>query len=136
LHSALADAYYFKGMDKEAAREFEILRETAGLHDAAVKVHKAVASGGLHAFFESRMRDHLKKAEKGYISPYVIAFDYSYRKDKEETFRWLQRAYEQRDPWMVFIQDEPDLDFLHSDPRFQQLVRNMNVVRQNTAGGS
>lgn len=136
LHSALADAYYFKGMDKEAAREFEILRETAGLHDAAVKVHQAVASGGLHAFFEARMRDHLKKAEKGYVSPYVIAFDYAYRKDKEETFRWLQRAYEQRDPWMVFIQDEPDLDFLHSDPRFQQLVRNMNVVRQNTAGGS
>ena len=47
LHSALADAYYFKGMDKEAARELELLREAAGLH--AVQVDKTVVSGGLQA---------------------------------------------------------------------------------------
>lgn len=136
LHNVLADAYHFKGMDKEAAGEFELQRELAGKHDAAVRVHKTVSSGGLQAFFEERLKAHLLRARKGYISPYVVAFDYAYRKDKEESLRWLQRAYEQRDPWMVFIQDEPDLDFLHSDPRYQELIRNMRLAMQSSPGKS
>ena len=136
LHSALADAYHFKGMDQEAGRELELQRELAGAHDAAVRVHKAIASGGLQAFFEVRLKAHLTRAQKGYVSPYVVAFDYAYLKDGEETLRWLQQAYEQREPWMVFMQDEPDLDFLHSDPRFEALIRNINLVQQSARGKS
>ncbi len=39
--------------------------------------------------------------------------------DKDETMKYLR----QRDPDLIFIQDEPMFDFLHSDPRYQALVK-------------
>ena len=39
---------------------------------------------------------------------------------------WLERAYEERDQWMVYINAYPGWDALRSEPRFQALVRRMN----------
>jgi hypothetical protein len=39
---------------------------------------------------------------------------------------WLERAYEEHDQWMVYINSDPGWDALRSEPRFQALVRRMN----------
>jgi len=39
---------------------------------------------------------------------------------------WLEIAYQERNPWMVYLQVESRLDPLRSDPRFQDLLRRMN----------
>ena len=44
----------------------------------------------------------------------------------DEAFEWLERAYQDRNAWMVFLQVVPWLDPLRSDPRFQDLLRRMN----------
>ena len=46
--------------------------------------------------------------------------------EKDEAMAWLERAYEERDQWMVYIKAYPGWDALRSEPRFQALVRSMN----------
>ncbi len=43
--------------------------------------------------------------------------------ETEEAFAWRERAYEEREPMLVFAKVSPSLDPLRSDPRFQDLLR-------------
>jgi hypothetical protein len=44
----------------------------------------------------------------------------------DEALEWLERAFETRDPNMPYIA-LPVFDPLRSDPRFQDLLRRMNL---------
>jgi TolB-like protein/DNA-binding winged helix-turn-helix (wHTH) protein len=44
----------------------------------------------------------------------------------DQALTWLERAYEEHDQWMVFVNSYPGLDRLRSEPRFQALLRRMN----------
>ncbi len=39
---------------------------------------------------------------------------------------WLQKAYEERNGWMAYLQVVPRLDTLRDEPRFQNLLARMN----------
>jgi tetratricopeptide (TPR) repeat protein len=58
------------------------------------------------------------------------AFDFAIRcaslGEKEEALQWLEKGYERRAPLMNSIKGDPRLDSLHSEPRFQDLLRRMN----------
>jgi len=47
----------------------------------------------------------------------VFAFANAQVKRKEETLRYLEESYQQRSPELVFVQNDPNYDFVHSDPR-------------------
>jgi hypothetical protein len=38
----------------------------------------------------------------------------------EETIRYLEEPYRERSPDLVFLQNEPNFDFVHSDPRYRE----------------
>ena len=46
--------------------------------------------------------------------------------DKDKTFEFLQKSYEQSNVIMNFLNVEPMYDSLRSDPRFQDLIERMN----------
>ena len=46
--------------------------------------------------------------------------------NKDESFVWLEKAFVDRQAQLVYIQADPVLDPLRSDPRFQILVRRMD----------
>jgi hypothetical protein len=50
---------------------------------------------------------------------------------KDQAVAWLERAYDDHDQWMVYIASYPGLDPLHSEPRFQALLRRMNFPTAN-----
>jgi len=45
----------------------------------------------------------------------------------DEALVWIERAIDDRDPMIIPIKTYPCLDPLRSDPRFQALVRRMNL---------
>ncbi|HET6796841.1 MAG TPA: tetratricopeptide repeat protein, partial [Gemmatimonadales bacterium] len=61
-------------------------------------------------------------AKERYVSSYEIAAIYVGLGEKESAFQWLSRAYEERSGWLPYVNVEPRLKPLHSDPRFQELV--------------
>jgi tetratricopeptide (TPR) repeat protein len=55
--------------------------------------------------------------------PWRIAAFYASIGETDEAFAWLERGYRERDPLMIVTKFHPLLDPLHSDPRFDDLVR-------------
>jgi hypothetical protein len=59
---------------------------------------------------------------KRYVSPYGLAQIYAALNDKEQTFKWLQIAYDDRAVWMSYLAVDPVFDGCRSDQRFQDLL--------------
>jgi len=45
----------------------------------------------------------------------------------DQAFEWLERAYEERDGILVYLNAAPFFDPLRDDPRFQDLLLRMNL---------
>jgi len=123
----LADALVAKGMHDEA---HEIYRKryandaelTAGLEDGFEKAGYKGAHRALGDLWADRYGKPGKSRGAKYISKhYLLAGEYDLAID------WLEKAYEMHSPSMPYIGVDPKLDPLRSKPRFQDLLRKMNL---------
>jgi serine/threonine protein kinase/tetratricopeptide (TPR) repeat protein len=71
--------------------------------------------------------DLLARSQHTHVSPFGIAKVYAALGDKDQAFAQLEQAYTQRSVFMVSLKVDPELDSLHSDPRFTDLLRRMNL---------
>jgi eukaryotic-like serine/threonine-protein kinase len=62
-----------------------------------------------------------------YISPFQIAITYLALGQKELAFKWLDRAYAERDHWIVSVRVNPMFKSLQADARFIELLRKMKL---------
>ncbi|MEY2412758.1 MAG: hypothetical protein QOD84_1364 [Acidobacteriaceae bacterium] len=58
-----------------------------------------------------------------YVSPLAFAGYYATMGEKDEAIALLDRAYREHSPWMISLEVNDSFDTLRSDPRFQQLER-------------
>jgi tetratricopeptide (TPR) repeat protein len=78
----------------------------------------------------AKVLDKLRDLSKQrHVSPYFLATVYAGLGDAQSAVKWLERAYQERDGWIVYIQFQPEFDDLRSDPRFQELVGRTNFPR-------
>ena len=68
-----------------------------------------------------------KRASRGHVSPFDFAMIYNGLGNKDETVRWLRKAYQEREYGMTFLKVDPIWDNLIPDPRFQELLRQMGL---------
>jgi TolB-like protein/DNA-binding winged helix-turn-helix (wHTH) protein/tetratricopeptide (TPR) repeat protein len=68
-----------------------------------------------------------KKSKKHYVAALTIALAYIDLGDKDRTLEWLNKAYQERSNGLYGVVISPSLDPLHSDPRFQNLLRRMDL---------
>jgi TolB-like protein/tetratricopeptide (TPR) repeat protein len=59
--------------------------------------------------------------------PSSIASVYAFRGETDEAFKWLDRAYEQKDPLLYGIKYRTEFDKLHGDPRYKAFLKKMNL---------
>jgi TolB-like protein len=69
-------------------------------------------------------------SKQRYVTQYGRARIYAALGETDETFKWLETAYQQRANWMVLLKVDPCFDDLRSEPRFQDLMRRMNFPEQ------
>jgi tetratricopeptide (TPR) repeat protein len=122
----LGRAYEMKGMYAEAVATFqESNRGIPGRGLASLPRADALAGKVEEA---QKLLAQLKElSARRYVSPYQIAMIYAGLGDKEQTFAWLEKAYQQRVHNLAFLKVEPELDGLRSDPRFADLVRRVGL---------
>ena len=58
---------------------------------------------------------------------YQIAEAHAYRKDVNDSFGWLDRAFSQKDVELFWILNDPLLQNLESDPRYKAFLKKMNL---------
>jgi serine/threonine protein kinase/tetratricopeptide (TPR) repeat protein len=66
-------------------------------------------------------------SKRRYVSPYFTATVYAGLKDKEKTIEYLEKAYQDKSIWLVWLRVEDIFDFLREDPRFQDLLRRIGL---------
>jgi len=89
---------------------------------------RAYQSGGMpvvHAQFLSGMKEALVKGK--YASPTYMAEQAALAGLRVESLRYLQKAYEQRDAHLVYLEHNPALDALRSEPAFVGIARKMRL---------
>ena len=68
-----------------------------------------------------------ERSRHHYVFPSVFANAYL-GVDRDQAFTWFERAYEEQDPWLFYLKVWPNLDPLRSEPRFQALMRRVNLA--------
>ncbi len=127
VHENLSTAFWLKGMYRESEQEFEKLLQLAGRPESVIALRKAWERGGEKAVAQWEVEDIKARARKQYVSSYVLAQAVSYSGDKDETVKYLSEAFGQHDPNLINIQNDAVFDFVHSDPRYQALVRKIGL---------
>lgn len=73
--------------------------------------------------------DELREMSKQrYISPYLFAVVCIGLGDKDQTFAWLEKAYQDRSFFLLWLKVEPLFAPLRDDPRFQDLLRRVGLA--------
>ncbi|MBV9266784.1 MAG: hypothetical protein JO061_11505 [Acidobacteriaceae bacterium] len=60
-------------------------------------------------------------------NPYEIAGVFAFRGDKDQAFKWLERAYVERDPGLIETKRDPLLKNIAADPRYTELLKKMRL---------
>lgn len=124
----LANAYRYKGLQKEAAQEFEEAVLQGGDTKFAAEFRQTFQKGGDKAVMEWRIGQRSDpEVRKFYLSPLEMAQWQARAGHREAALNALEKAYEERVPDLVFIQTEPDFDPVHGDPRYRALVQKIGL---------
>jgi tetratricopeptide (TPR) repeat protein len=65
----------------------------------------------------------IEQSKAHYVPSYWIAAIYVGLGENDEALKLLEKAYQERSFFLLFIKTEPKMDDLRSDPRFTDLVR-------------
>ena len=123
----LGSSYVEQGMFNEAIGDIEqALTLSPGNTEIIMVLGHAYASAGNTAKARKILDDLHGLAKIRYVPPYAFALIHTGLGENEEALEWLERAYQDRNSWMPWMQVEPRLDPLREEPRFQDLLRRMN----------
>jgi TolB-like protein/Flp pilus assembly protein TadD len=120
-------AYEQKGMFREALSAF---RKSSDSNLKTASIAHAFALSGNRSAAQTILDDLLAESKTKYVSPYDIAVICTGLDDKERTFEWLNRAYEEHSGFLVFLKQDPRFRPLRRDPAFQDLLRRMGFSNQ------
>ncbi|HKF04569.1 MAG TPA: winged helix-turn-helix domain-containing protein [Candidatus Sulfotelmatobacter sp.] len=127
-HLLLGEDYIQAGLHNEAIDELKRAANLSGgspLYAAQVGVALAIAGRNLDGL---RMAHELETmSATRYVSPYGLAQIYAALNRKEDTFKWLQSAYDDHAVWMGYLAVDPIFDRYRSDERFKELLRRMDL---------
>jgi tetratricopeptide (TPR) repeat protein len=126
-HWHLFSAFWQKKNYEEAL--LELKKFFFSLHESS-KVPAAIEKGFVESGYRGAMlaaaREQEAQSESRYISPVTISEFYLHADQEEQACTWLEKAIEERNPLMVYLDVDPRLDPLRTHPCFKDLLRRMN----------
>ena len=123
-HYVLGRSYAQKGMYGKALSVLEKALSTNGsnlLLFAALGHTYALSGDKAKALCMLKELKGLRR--KRYVPAIYFAAIYSGLHEKDRAFDWLEKSYKERSDGMTYLKIERLFDSLHSDPRFQDLMK-------------
>jgi DNA-binding winged helix-turn-helix (wHTH) protein/TolB-like protein/tetratricopeptide (TPR) repeat protein len=126
-HFRLGNVYEQRGLPDKAIAEFEDAVRLSG-GDPYYQGALGHAYGMAGNVKEARKILEIlnKRSRTQYVPAYAVALVYAGLHEKDGAFEWLEKAYKDRSASMALMDVDPALDTLHSDARFEELVRRVN----------
>ena len=119
--------YEQKGMYKEAIAEFQQAAKLSGSPLMMSLLAHAYAVSGNKAEAE-RLLVQLGQQKQRYVSPYTVATIYTGLGQKDQAFKWLDKAFEERDIWLMNLRVDPLFKSLRSDHRFSDMLGRIGLT--------
>lgn len=126
-HYWLGYAYEQKGMYKDAIAEYEKVLPDDEHGILLMALGRSVVLTGDFQKAAEIKRKIEQSSGKDFVWPYDVALFYAVLGDKDRAFEWLERDQNQRDGWLLFLNVDPRLSALRSDPRFRDLSRRVGL---------
>lgn len=126
--NTLGLAYQQLGMFEEAMTELDNARTCSGHHPATI-----AALAHLHAHTGNRpealrLLDELERVgSRRHISPYWMAMVYAGLGACDAAFECLEKAFDERDVWLVWLKMEPRFDPIRKDARFAKALGRLRM---------
>jgi TolB-like protein/Tfp pilus assembly protein PilF len=123
-------AYEMKGMHPQARDAFEKVLAVAPDdpavlaligHEYALSGEKAKAAGTISKL--QQLSTHK------YVPAIYVALVYTGLHDLDHSFAWLDKAFNERSEYLVYLPTEPLADPLRGDPRFSQLLQRLGLKK-------
>jgi TolB-like protein/DNA-binding winged helix-turn-helix (wHTH) protein len=127
LHENLAEAYLLEGMLNEAVAENEKALTLVGDTEGATALESIYRSGGVKATLEWRFDLVKKKATMQYVSPVELAELSAGLGRHDQAIHYLEEAFDQHAAALIWLKQDPYLDSLHSDLRYQAIVKDIGL---------
>jgi TolB-like protein/DNA-binding winged helix-turn-helix (wHTH) protein/Tfp pilus assembly protein PilF len=127
LHWMLCDSYRRKGDLKKAAEEWERAFLLSGNKEEAAAIRRTYDKGGYQALLLLRLSGLKKQSATHYVSPMEFALQYAQLGRREETLASLEEAYQQRAPYLLWVQNDPAYDFLHTNEQYRSLIKRIGL---------
>jgi TolB-like protein/DNA-binding winged helix-turn-helix (wHTH) protein len=127
LHWILYETYRCKGMDKEATGELETMLSLSGKKASAESVREAYRRGEYKAVVLEQMGELKRKSTSQYVSPVDVALLHAQLGQREQTLDFLEEAYRQHSPQLLWVQCDPAYDFLHGDERYRAIIKGVGL---------
>jgi serine/threonine protein kinase/tetratricopeptide (TPR) repeat protein len=129
-HFCLAYGYWGKRMYPQVIEEQKAFGQISGDRNEsefASALEQGFRSAGWKGALTKGIAARQAQRRTGYYSAFMIAALYADLGNKDQAFRWLNTAYQERDGGLVALKTDFRLDVLHSDPRFAELVRKVGL---------
>ncbi len=128
-HLLLGQAFEQKRMYREAISELEKGVNLSGGNPAHLAaLGHAYALSGKKAEAEKVLEQLKQLSKRRYVASYEIAVVCAGLGQTDQTFAWLEKAYDTRDSsWLLDLNWDPRFEPLHSDPRFKDLLRRLGL---------
>jgi adenylate cyclase len=123
-HTIAVITLFMKGANKETFAEWKAFWSSSSYGNRDIV--DALDQGYSEAGFTGAMKRAADVWAKLGTNPWYIAVNYIMAEEKDRALEWLEKAFELRDPNMAYL-CLPCFDSVRSDPRFQELLRKMNL---------
>ncbi len=109
-------------MYREAIAEFQKGVQISGSPLMLALLGHAYAASGNKTEAQKVLRELGELQNRRYVSPYTLAAIYAGMSEKDQAFKWLEKAYEERDIWLMNLKVDPMFSKLRSDRRLTDLL--------------
>ena len=124
-HQYLCTAFDQREMFDKAVEHARTCLDLRGQPEAAEALARGHRAGGYHQGMRLAAAALADRATRAFIQPTQIAALYAYADEPEAALQWLQRGYDDRDSWMVFLKDDSRFESLRGRREFQSLLSRM-----------
>jgi serine/threonine-protein kinase len=126
-YTVMGYAYNGKQMYKEAE---EVLQKSIALGGGVMALNiitGSYARMGKVVEAHQGLNKILEVRKQKYVPAYFIAAIYAGLGEADTSFEWLERAYEERNGFLIFLGVEHAFYGLHPDPRFKDLLQRIGL---------
>ena len=129
-HIWLGRCFQAKKMYPEAIAEFKrILASAPHWSVAMAQIGNVYGVSGDKINSQNVLDTMILLSQKQFVTAYGVALVYAGLDEKDNVFKWLDQAYEERSNWLVWVKSDPRWIPFQSDKRYAELVNKVGLPR-------